>query len=62
VAEKLEKPKRSQSERFKELWPDIREMIQPRRGILAGGFVLMIINRFAGMVLPLSTNRWSTKS
>ena len=29
------KPKRSQSERFRELWPDIREMILPRRGIFA---------------------------
>jgi len=55
VAEKIEKPKRSQSERFRELWPDIREMVQPRRGILAGGFVLMVINRVSGLVLPLST-------
>jgi ABC-type multidrug transport system fused ATPase/permease subunit len=55
VAEIIKKPKRSQSERFRELWPDIREMIQPRRGILAGGFVLMVINRVSGLVLPLST-------
>jgi subfamily B ATP-binding cassette protein MsbA len=55
VAEKIEKPKRSQSERFRELWPDIREMVQPRRGILAGGFVLMVINRISGLVLPVST-------
>jgi subfamily B ATP-binding cassette protein MsbA len=55
VAEKLEKPKRSQSERFRELWPDIREMVQPRRAILAGGFGLMIINRISGLVLPVST-------
>jgi ABC-type multidrug transport system fused ATPase/permease subunit len=55
VAEKIEKPKRSQSERFRELWPDIREMIEPRRGILTAGFGLMIINRLSGMVLPVST-------
>jgi ABC-type multidrug transport system fused ATPase/permease subunit len=55
VAEKIEKPKRSQSERFRELWPDIREMISPRRGILTAGFGLMIINRLSGMVLPVST-------
>jgi ABC-type multidrug transport system fused ATPase/permease subunit len=55
VAEKLEKPKRSQSERFRELWPDIREMVQPRRGILAAGFGLMVINRISGLVLPVST-------
>jgi subfamily B ATP-binding cassette protein MsbA len=55
VAEKIEKSKRSGSERFQELWPDIREMILPRRGILAGGFVLMVINRVSGFVLPIST-------
>ena len=37
------------------LWPDIREMIRPRRGILAAGFGLMIINRICGLVLPGST-------
>jgi ABC-type multidrug transport system fused ATPase/permease subunit len=55
VAEKIEKPKRSQSERFRELWPDIREMVHPRRGILAAGFVLMVVNRISGLVLPVST-------
>jgi ABC-type multidrug transport system fused ATPase/permease subunit len=55
VAEKLDKPKRSQSERFRELWPDIREMVAPRRAILAGGFGLMIVNRISGLVLPVST-------
>ena len=48
------KPKASQSERFRELWPDLREMIYPRRGLLAVGFVLMVINRLCGFVLPLS--------
>jgi ABC-type multidrug transport system fused ATPase/permease subunit len=47
--------KLSQSERFRELWPDIREMIKPRRGIFAMGFVLMVINRVSSIVLPLST-------
>jgi ABC-type multidrug transport system fused ATPase/permease subunit len=47
--------KLSQSERFRELWPDIREMILPRRGIFALGFVLMVINRLCSIVLPLST-------
>ncbi len=55
MAEKIEKVKRSQSERFRELWPDIREMVMPRRGILAGGFLLMIVNRVSGLVLPFST-------
>ncbi len=47
--------KHSQSERFRELWPDIKEMIKPRRGIFAMGFVLMVINRLCAVVLPLST-------
>ena len=49
------KPKRSGSERLRDLWPDLREMILPRRGILALGFVLMVVNRLSGLVLPYST-------
>jgi len=41
--------------RVRELWPEIRELIRPRRGLLALGFLLMIINRVAGLVLPAST-------
>jgi subfamily B ATP-binding cassette protein MsbA len=55
TAAKLSKSKATQSERFRELWPDIREMILPRRGIFAMGFVLMVINRLCAIVLPLST-------
>jgi len=43
------------SERLRDLWPDLREMILPRRGILALGLLLMIINRLCGVVLPGST-------
>jgi subfamily B ATP-binding cassette protein MsbA len=49
------KPKVSQSARLKELWPDIREMILPRRKIFALGFVLMVINRLCALILPGST-------
>jgi subfamily B ATP-binding cassette protein MsbA len=49
------KPKLSQSERLRELWPDIREMILPRRKIFALGFLLMVINRLCALVLPGST-------
>src|SRR5262245_61352584 len=42
-------------ERLKALWPDIWAMIKPRRGLLALGFVLMLINRVSGLVLPAST-------
>lgn len=41
--------------RLRELWPDIWVLVKPRRAILALGFVLMIINRLAGLVLPAST-------
>jgi len=41
--------------KFRDLWPLIREMILPRRKILALGFVLMVINRLSGLVLPYST-------
>jgi ABC-type multidrug transport system fused ATPase/permease subunit len=49
------KPKKPSSERLRELWPDIREMIRPRRGVLLAGFGLMVINRLCGLVLPTST-------
>ena len=35
--------------------PDVWELIRPRRGLLALGFVLMAINRISGLVLPYST-------
>ncbi len=43
------------SERLKKLLPDIMELVRPRRGLLAIGFVLMILNRVSGLVLPAST-------
>ncbi len=50
-----QKPKKRSSERLRELWPDIKELIRPRRRILGLGFLLMIISRPAGLVLPAST-------
>jgi ABC-type multidrug transport system fused ATPase/permease subunit len=35
--------------------PVLRDLIRPRRGLLAIGFVLMVINRVSGLVLPYST-------
>ncbi len=49
------KPKQPASERLRQLWPDIRELVMPRRGLLAAGFALMLVNRAAGLVLPAST-------
>jgi ABC-type multidrug transport system fused ATPase/permease subunit len=48
-------PKRPPSERLRELWPDLREMIWPRRKLFALGFVLMALNRVCALVLPTST-------
>ncbi len=43
------------SERLRDLWPDIKELVRPRRGILIAGFFIMLVNRIAGLVLPAST-------
>ena len=53
--DKGETPKRSQAERIRAIWPDLREMILPRRKLLGLGLLLMIINRMSGLVLPYST-------
>ena len=50
-----EAEKRPKSERLRALLPDIWALIRPRRHLLALGFVLMVINRIAGLVLPAST-------
>ena len=48
-------PQKRSSERIRELWPDIREMMHPRRKVLAIGFALMVISRVCGLVLPISS-------
>jgi ABC-type multidrug transport system fused ATPase/permease subunit len=48
-------PQKRSSERLRELWPDIREMMRPRRKVLAIGFVLMAISKVCGLVLPISS-------
>jgi len=48
-------PKKRSSERFRELWPDIREMARPRWKVLALGFALMLISKVCGLVLPTSS-------
>jgi subfamily B ATP-binding cassette protein MsbA len=35
--------------------PEIWMLVKPRRGLLAAGFVLMVINRVCGLALPAST-------
>jgi ABC-type multidrug transport system fused ATPase/permease subunit len=48
-------PKKRSSERLRELWPDIMELVRPRRGVLALGFLMMAIGTPCGLVLPAST-------
>lgn len=40
---------------WKAVWPDIRELILPRRRQLLLGLALIVISRTAGLVLPAST-------
>src|SRR5579863_8533192 len=49
------RPKRPTRERFLAVLPQVWELIRPRRALLALGFVLMVINRVSGLVLPYST-------
>ena len=40
--------------KFKDIWPEIWALIRPRRFLLAGCFLLMIVNRVSALVLPWS--------
>jgi subfamily B ATP-binding cassette protein MsbA len=40
---------------LRRVMPEIWKLVRPRRWLLAGGLVLMAVNRVAGLVLPLST-------
>ena len=42
-------------ERLKAVLPEVWKLMRPRRGLLAIGFVLMVINKLAGFVLPYSS-------
>lgn len=41
--------------KLSKVWPDIWKLIRPRRVLLGCSFLLMIINRACGLVLPAST-------
>src|SRR5882672_4741526 len=51
------KPGEKKKTSFGQVWPMIRKLIEPRRGMLALGFLLMGVNRVSGLVLPAST-KW----
>ncbi len=42
-------------ERLRAILPEVWMLMRPRRGLLALGFGLMVINRVAALVLPYST-------
>jgi ABC-type multidrug transport system fused ATPase/permease subunit len=50
------KTKKKFFDRLSAAWPEVWALVRPRLGLLAGGLVLMAINRVAGLVLP-----WSPK-
>ena len=52
-AKEAKKPANIQ--RLKAVWPEVWKLMRPRRGLLALGFVLMVINKVAGFVLPYSS-------
>jgi subfamily B ATP-binding cassette protein MsbA len=52
---KNEEKKKSQLQQLKSVWPQIWELVRPRRVLLATSFVLLIINRVLGLALPYSS-------
>jgi ABC-type multidrug transport system fused ATPase/permease subunit len=48
-------PKPPKAQRLKAVLPEVWTLMRPRRWLLALGFVLMVINRVAALVLPYST-------
>jgi subfamily B ATP-binding cassette protein MsbA len=40
---------------LKKLWPQIKTLLAPRRGLLVAGLGLMVVNRVAGLVLPYTS-------
>ena len=47
--------KKSPVEQFKSALPMIKELVRPRRGLLAFSFFLVLIGRACGLVLPVSS-------
>ena len=51
----LKQPSKPKVKRLKAVLPEVWKLMRPRRGVLLLGFVLMVINRLAGFVLPYSS-------
>src|SRR6478672_10893615 len=52
-AKAAEVPKRKPN--LKPLWPEIKALVAPRKGLLIAGMALMAVNRVAGLVLPYTS-------
>ena len=39
---------------LRKIWPEVKALVAPRKGLIAIGLVLMAINRVAGLVLPFT--------
>jgi subfamily B ATP-binding cassette protein MsbA len=46
---------KTKSDQWWDLLPDVWFLLRPRRGLLAVGFCVMVVNRVAGLVLPASS-------
>ena len=46
------KDKKSPLQQFKSAWPEIWALVKPRRGLLAVGLVLLVVNRIFGLGMP----------
>ena len=40
---------------LKKIWPQVRVLVAPRKGLLLAGMALMAVNRLAGLVLPFES-------
>jgi ABC-type bacteriocin/lantibiotic exporter with double-glycine peptidase domain len=49
---KADTKKKSAGQQLKAVWPMIWELVRPRRGLLAFSFLLLLIGRVSGLVLP----------
>ena len=47
-----QKKKKSAAAQLKSVWPMIWELVHPRRGLLAFSFLLLLVGRLCGLVLP----------
>lgn len=52
-AAQVEPPKKKPD--LKKIGPQVWALVAPRKGLIAAGFVLMAVNRLAGLVLPLES-------